>query len=166
MTKYKMYKYLDTLFKNKFFGIVLLASLAILLSFWFISKRRVALKNEVNNANLVQNFPQVPVYPGSTLVASNQGATDENFRFEATWVTDDTVPNVSVWYLNQFRNSPDWSVYAPPADIDADDIQLLVVTKDDLIYNFSFIKDPTSGKTQIITQIMSQDQIEEEGEEE
>jgi hypothetical protein len=116
-----------------------------------------------SQAALSQGFPEVPIYPDTTLVDSSTN-TPGGFLYEATWQTRQSIPEVSSWYLGKISDG-NWEIVTPPADLNAKDIQLLIANKDDLVYNFSFIKDNDSGITNVIIQIAEPADNEEEYEE-
>ena len=151
------------LFKYNFFLFLLLASLTLFLSFKLISDE-VGLNSEGQKAVLlVDGFPQVPTYQDATLVNSSKD-TPDGFLYEATWQSKKNISSVSNWYLSKVRDS-DLEIIKSPANLDAQDAQLLVAKDGNVVYNFSFIKDTSSGNTNIIVQINYEVNNDEEFEE-
>lgn len=80
---------------------------------------------------LIEGFPELPVYPGATLVASAKtnpdGVADLGYR--AKWDTKDSVVQVMNWYETEMPKAG-WE-YTAPDDKTADGEQVARISKGD-----------------------------------
>ena len=81
---------------------------------------------------LIGGFPDFPVYPGATLIASAQtnpaGQPPQGYR--AKWVTHDPVIKVMNWYEDDLPIAG-WQ-YTPPNDQQSEGEQVAEISKGDL----------------------------------
>jgi len=118
------------------------------------------------DGSLIPNFPAMPIYPGFTLIESIKTSTEENDNdgYEATWTTQDSVPQVAQWYVNQLPIQG-WAIDIAPADINNPKVQFVSAVNDGELLHLSLIGE-ASGKTRVTVNFPGDNSGEEEGEEE
>jgi len=81
---------------------------------------------------LMSGFPEIPVYPGATLIASakTNRANEQDTGYRAKWETQDAVVKVMKWYQEELPKSG-W-VYETPNDPNASGEQVAQIKKSDL----------------------------------
>lgn len=129
---------------NKKIGILILI-LAIVAVGGFVFKDKIV--NIINNnkklevatdptfpevmGKMVAGFPEVPTYPGATLVASAktnaEGEPDLGYR--AKWETTDSVPQIMKWYEVELPKNG-WK-YTAPDDKKSEGEQVAKISKGD-----------------------------------
>lgn len=103
-------------------------------------------------AEIVTSFPQAPIYPDSRLLESSEKSNEDSFKFEATWETNDAVPVVSKWYV-QNAESDGWILDVLPSDPENVNVQTVVLRKEKMILNISLLYDSGTKSTKIVYQI-------------
>ena len=137
--------------------VFILSGIAIFLQI----KQKITPRKEVK---LVEEFPQIPVFPASILLDSKKSDSEEGFVYEATWQTNEAVPAIETWYEKELQKAG-WKIETTPADYENESIQLLVVEKDQFLLNISIIRDPSISKTNVIAQFAKKPPVDVENEE-
>jgi len=138
--------------KHKLFIIAAVLAVILISGFCYIKYMN---RPATINVQLVQGFPAIPIYPKSTLIKSvidpHEGETYNGVKYSATWNVDAKVPDVSQWYLTNFK-SAGWTLDVPPANPMAPDIQLITFVNDTYTLNMSFSKNQNSELTSITSE--------------
>jgi len=108
-------------------------------------------KTNAEEVTLVDGFPSVPVYPNSNLIESTKTPKELDYSYSSTWNTNDSVPLVSAWFIqNLAAHGKQITQY--PADLKDPDVQLIVIDTTDRIMNISIIADHEKGNTKIVVE--------------
>jgi len=97
---------------------------------------------------LVEGFPQIPAYPGATLVRSYKKEDGGKTGWESKWIMQERIPVISAWYLQQFAEE-DWDIDEVPEDPNADGEVQLVVSNGDWQVYITLEDEDNTGTTEI-----------------
>ncbi|KKU94383.1 MAG: hypothetical protein UY22_C0014G0004 [Candidatus Amesbacteria bacterium GW2011_GWC1_48_10] len=113
--------------------------------------RTISQGTQLVEEQLVEGFPQIPVMPGAALVGSGKGGEGDGMRYSARWETMERVPGVMQWYKQELVKFG-WVVSILPADLMAEEIQLLTVEKAGESMYLSVIRKAGADKTEIVAE--------------
>lgn len=85
-------------------------------------------KEEVTG-ELVEGFPELPVYPGATILKSYKKQEGEKVGFEANWEVDVSVDEIMAWYIDALREAG-WIFEEEPV-VDKTFEQFIIAQKDE-----------------------------------
>jgi len=81
----------------------------------------------ITEHKLVDNYPQVSVYPGAVLQKSSSNDA-QNMLFRADWTSSDKVPQIMTWYIDALQKEG-WKLDIAPGDRNSETIQYAEFTK-------------------------------------
>ena len=110
-----------------------------------------------SRVQLIEGFPEMPLYPQSTLVISeieviNFNGADSN-HYRSVWKTNASIPKVTNWYLKALETA-DWTIEIFPADPDSTGIQYILASrrKPKLTLQLSIIPEAQLKLTKIVAE--------------
>ena len=104
--------------KKSFIIVIIITSAVTLVSGYTVLTSRktppsVTFAKTDKQRGLVPSFPEIPAYPGSTIVNSYVKSEGDRLGYEGNWITIDPVFNVMNWFLQQLLTDG-WQLIRPP----------------------------------------------------
>ena len=94
---------------------------------------------------LVENFPQLPVYPASTVAKSYKTEAGAKVGYEAEYLTDKTPKEAMLWYKEELLNQG-WKILSEEIESVEGEFSLMVERGREKVNIFAENED---GKTEI-----------------
>lgn len=132
--------------------LIIFLSLFFLLIVIFFLKTSLNKPIESPKPVAAEGFPQIPVYPGATLLNSSKDPHEAVF-YQASWETDSQPSQIASWYLSETVKNG-WNLEYPPADINSK-IQEMQFSNEEFFFNISLLKIGSSDKTVITAQFIT-----------
>jgi len=85
----------------------------------------------IEEQEFVNNFPNVPIYPGAKLEKTSTNKTPYGQFYEGVWKVQGQVPEVIKWYVRELEQTG-WLVKLPSADLNQVGEQSTTYAKDNM----------------------------------
>lgn len=99
-----------------------------------------------------EGFPQIPIYPGTTLLNSSKDPREAVF-YQASWETDSQPSQIAPWYLSETVKNG-WYLEYPPAN-PTSNIQEMQFSNKEYFLNISLVRNGVNNRTVITTQFIT-----------
>lgn len=138
--------------KNKVLIVFLILGLAITFGLTYLKYNNLSTAN----AQLLKEFPKIPVYPNARLITTAtdpyEGEKYNGVKYSATWSVPERVSDVSKWYVTNL-DSEGWTLNTRSVNQDANDVQLITLNNESYTLNLSIVRDDSSNLTHITSEI-------------
>jgi hypothetical protein len=104
---------------------------------------------------LVDGFPDFPIYPGAELEKSNQSTYQGRTAYSGTWISTGTVQKVMAWYRDQAKQK-NWEIIDDPSNPASGQEQHLNLNVDGQLINVTVELEDNQTKPEIIIDVLPQ----------
>src|SRR3989344_8494272 len=132
--------------KKPYFLLVLI--ILILFGYIFINKNNQSRREPgmtLIKGKLVESFPQLPVYPGSSVEKSYKKVAGARVGYEAEYLTDKSPKEAMLWYKDELTKQG-WTIISEEIEDEEGEFSLMLEKNGEKVKVFAENED---GKTEI-----------------